>query len=280
MGSPSDIVPVPPPRFGPDHPRWVSRIERPCSVCGVTFIVMETSVKRFCSPRCQHIFQRGPNHPMFGRRYSLDERRTISRLTAQAMKRVPRAALQTNLGGRLGNPMARPEVRERVTAAAKKTRSTPEYRASVSGRNNAFYGHHHTTNTRQVISKKQKERYRDHPELRRLASLAGAKGFAHRGHRPTNIEARVNRVIEGFNLPFRYTGDGRFQIGSHNPDFTDCNGAKALIEVAGDYWHTPTSMGQRIEGYSEYGFRTLVLWERDLKIMSDEQVADRIRAFV
>jgi len=101
--------------------------------------------------------------------------------------------------------------------------------------------------------------------------------------KPTSPERRVIGIIDDYSLPFKYVGKGDVIIGGLIPDFIDCDGSKRIIEVFGDYWHTGkdvphhrTEEGRR-KRFSEYGFDLLVLWESEMKDLSDAEIAERIR---
>lgn len=49
--------------------------------------------------------------------------------------------------------------------------------------------------------------------------------------RPTGLERKMIWIIQKYNLPYRYVGDGSFLIGYKNPDFINTNGEKIAIEV-------------------------------------------------
>lgn len=92
--------------------------------------------------------------------------------------------------------------------------------------------------------------------------------------RPTGPERRFLELCEVHNLPFEYTGDGRFWIQQMNPDFI-CPEQKVVVEVFGNYWHNPLLMqtAYRAESTVEYrkqllakeGWRLIVIWESELK---------------
>ncbi len=44
-------------------------------------------------------------------------------------------------------------------------------------------------------------------------------------------------VIEKFDLPYKYVGDGELEISGLFPDFVHERGEKKIIEVFGRYWH-------------------------------------------
>ena len=58
-----------------------------------------------------------------------------------------------------------------------------------------------------------------------------------------------------------------------------------VIEVFGDYWHNNarvewhrTELG-RLGIYKQFGFDCLILWQGELKGMSDEEIAEQIKGF-
>lgn len=83
---------------------------------------------------------------------------------------------------------------------------------------------------------------------------------------------------------WRYVGDGQLVIEGRNPDFVNCNGKKLIIECFGNYWHSvrtrcfeETEEG-RIALFKKYGYKTLVVWEREIK--NTDTLVARIREFV
>ena len=80
-------------------------------------------------------------------------------------------------------------------------------------------------------------------------------------------------VVVKHNLPFHFTGDGKIWIGNANPDFIH-NTHKVVVEIFGDYWHSPLLNGNirytgTLEGrrnqLKREGYKLIVLWESDLK---------------
>ena len=116
------------------------------------------------------------------------------------------------------------------------------------------------------FSEVMKSKPRSWHENRLKASWAGRK--------PTSIEKKVQYIIEKYNLPYRYTGNGEFWIGGHNPDFVNINGEKTLIEVNGCFFHKcPVCnlanaidvTGDRFNVYEKYGWKSIVIWGHELK---------------
>lgn len=90
----------------------------------------------------------------------------------------------------------------------------------------------------------------------------------------TKPEEIFMEICHKYNLPFHYVGDGSFWIGDINPDFVECNGKKIVIEIFGDYWHSPLlnpnmrekrTYNYRKKTLKKYGWRLIVFWESDMK---------------
>ena len=102
--------------------------------------------------------------------------------------------------------------------------------------------------------------------------------------KPNKSEKKLIELINQNNLPYKYTGNGDFIIGKKCPDFVNVNGQKKIIELFGEWWHLKkpdipynrTEFGTKAI-YSQYGFKTLVIWESELKDM--DKVLERIKNF-
>lgn len=117
-----------------------------------------------------------------------------------------------------------------------------------------------------------KEKHKD-PEYQRKRLKALMK-------KPTKPETILIDLFKEHNLPYKYVGDGEVIIGRKNPDFINCNGQKKIIEMFGDIYHDPqktfkkninwnqTEFGTKAI-YSQYGFKTLIIWESELKDMDN-----------
>lgn len=100
--------------------------------------------------------------------------------------------------------------------------------------------------------------------------------------KPTKPELQMIGLIEKYNLPYKYTGDGSFWIEYLNPDFVECNGRKVALEVFGDYWHNRKNMSycQTLEGrkaiLERYGWKLVVVWEHELNTLPDQEILRRL----
>jgi very-short-patch-repair endonuclease len=149
---------------------------------------------------------------------------------------------------------------------------------------NGMLGKHHTDEAKQKIGLKSKSLWQN-PELREKFIRNILKGLL---KRPTSLEKKLIELIEKYNLPFKYCGDGSVIIGGFNPDFIECNGRKLLIETANRFHHSGNYEKQRYAIFAKYGFKTLFLWWDDFFIDKygkithenwEEKILNRIKQF-
>jgi very-short-patch-repair endonuclease len=97
--------------------------------------------------------------------------------------------------------------------------------------------------------------------------------------KPNKPEAYICSMLQ-FIRPneWKYVGDGQFILGGKCPDFVNINGEKKIIELFGDYWHKGQKAQDRIDIFSRYGYKTLVIWENELK--NNKDVTNKILTFV
>jgi len=115
------------------------------------------------------------------------------------------------------------------------------------------------------------------PEKREKRIRATWEG-SHR--RPTGTEQIIIDVITEYGLPYKYVGCGDFLLEGKNPDFVNVNGEKKIIEVFGEFWHDKNDEQERKDFFAKYGFKTLVLWHKDIVKASHEAITQRIKEFV
>ncbi len=102
--------------------------------------------------------------------------------------------------------------------------------------------------------------------------------------RPNKVESILINLIIKNNLQFNYVGDGKFWLKgekhSFNPDFLSEN-PKYIIEVFGNYWHNLSHIKirdkERLKTYEKHGYKTLIIWEKELKNL--DNVKEKINNF-
>lgn len=98
--------------------------------------------------------------------------------------------------------------------------------------------------------------------------------------RPNRPEKRIIDICSQYNIPFKYTGDKPYPgLGGKMPDFVYEKENK-IIEHCGNYWHTEDETNDRIKYFRQLGYSTLILWEHEMKISSDEEIATGITEFL
>jgi len=82
--------------------------------------------------------------------------------------------------------------------------------------------------------------------------------------RPTGIENQFIVIYKKYGLPYKYTGDGSYLVGNHNPDFIATNGLSKAIDLFGSHWHSVDNGVVREIYFKEHGYELLILWEWEL----------------
>lgn len=49
--------------------------------------------------------------------------------------------------------------------------------------------------------------------------------------------------------------------------------------MQGDYWHTKEEAKDRGEFFKRYGFKTLFIWESEMKVKTDKELSEIIQKF-
>lgn len=167
-----------------------------------------------------------------------------------------------------------PKYRERQIKALLKgmklKREAPEYQEYRKHLSESLQGRHFSKEWKRKISLTKIESWKD-PTFRKKMIKALFKGNK---KRPTKPEKKLRRGLNKlFPGEYKYVGDGQFIIGGRNPDFINVNSQKKIIELFGDYWHGKKRTGRtrkqeenrRIKYFAEYGYKTLIVWERELQ---------------
>ena len=186
--------------------------------------------------------------------------------------------------------------------------SIAKIRESRLGSKNWIYGKHHSDKTiirmREVsmgheVSEETREKLRQF-NLGHLASEETkaklSKFFKNLWQNPTYATKTVQAILRGNNIrpnkqelllqsilnenfpdEWKYVGDGQLIIGRKCPDFTNINGKKELIEYYGNYWHNGEDPTDRINLFARYGYRTLIIWENELK--NENLLVNKISSF-
>lgn len=218
---------------------------------------------------------------MLGRHHTPETRAKMS-MAAQG-RRPPPKAIAKSIAARRGKSLSL-EHRAKLSEAGKrhpgnmlgkKLSQETRLKMSLAAKGKPkLYSCKHTPETKAKMSKTRKGRAFS-PEHRHNAMIANG---AHRGltHAEKEMETILAILFPG---EYRFCGHGQVIIGNKIPDFININGQKKLIEVFGDYWHRGDDPTARIRLFRQYGFETLVVWERELLSEDKQPVLDSLFAF-
>lgn len=135
---------------------------------------------------------------------------------------------------------------------------------------NMWLGRKHTEEAKRKMSKARigkysKDYYKKMGKLGNQKSWSKERRDVHirsilRGlfKRPTSLEQQMMTIIQKYNLPYKYVGNGAFLIGFKNPDFVNINGEKKLIEVANTFHHNKDYSQKRAEYFEKWGWTSYI----------------------
>lgn len=262
-------------------------VRRTCLQCGKTFVVgVAHKSRQFCSRKCAHLHRAGKPSPLKGRELSQETRAKISN------------ALKGRLQGKL-NPFFGKhhsiETRTKLGNLAKGRHYSIETKKQMSKSIKAACLKPALRKKRSEIMKQRyqnpDERKKDAEAIKRLwqnpefvTMMTQAQN-----RKPNKPEERLISIFQEFLPRFKYNGDFSLGVvlGGLIPDFVNVNGKKEVIEVFGDYWHSPavtkdrwqrSELG-RVMAYNSLGYKCLVIWEHELNKSADTEVLNRVNAF-
>ena len=78
---------------------------------------------------------------------------------------------------------------------------------------------------------------------------------------PNKSEIKLGKMISKFG--FKFVGDGQILILKKSPDFINKK-QKKIIELFGEPFHTKEEARKRISLFTKQGFKTLIIWSKEL----------------
>lgn len=127
-----------------------------------------------------------------------------------------------------------------------------------------------TEETKRKIGETGKKNFQDPEYCRKMRKAWNIK--------PNKPETFLMELLDNlYPNEWKYTGDFSFVINGKNPDFVCCNGQKKVIELFGDYWHRGEDPKEREAVFAPFGYKTLIIWEHELKNMAS--VMNKIGGF-
>ena len=255
-------------------------IERICKTCGNHFFVDPYRVREgtgnFCSLNC---FGNSPENKARCAEMGKYERTPEIRTKYSESRRGKSCPHTEEQNRKIGKANSKPHP------------WTTEWNLSHKGRfigeRNPNFGKHHTEKTKEDIRQAHLDylkKLQTEPELLIEFRKKQQKGL-HK--RPTKPEQHLIDILNKHFAEFKYNGGCSLGIvlGGLVPDFVNIDGKKQVIEVFGDYWHNrenmpwhQTELG-RIMAYNSVGYKTLIIWEHNLKEKTEVEIVDMVKAF-
>ena len=259
-----------------------------CEVCGRNFKVISSRVKtaKFCSRKCTSKWRsqtyKGKGNPRYGCHLSKETKHKISngnRKLKVSKKQLILLYWKRNLStSKIADMFSvnSETVRNRMVKLGIKRR-LPSH---------ANDGKKFSDKHRNNIAQARLRNWKD-PKYRTMITSRVWKACR---KRPTKLEQKFMDIINKWNLPFRYCGNGKVVIDGKSPDFISTNGEKKLIEVFGEVFHNPnktfmscisyhqTEHG-RIEFFKQHGYDCIVLWEHEINSSTEQELVEKIRQF-
>jgi len=180
------------------------------------------------------------------------------------------------------------KTREKQRAAHKGKKLSDEHKKHVG---ESRIGSKHTEKTKKAISdgnkgekngcwskiytEEEKEKFRDLWKNPNYLAKQIAASHKRKNKTETWLEFFLN---EHFPNEWKFVGDFTFMIGGKSPDFIYLKGKKLIIELWGNFWHKDDNPQDRIDVFTPFGYRTLIIWERELKHKFSLNI--KIRKFV
>lgn len=204
------------------------------------------------------LFQKGhkgfKTRSMLGKHHSEGTKRKMSEARLKRKKRL----------GYINSPEIRQKMRGNKNCLGNKHTKVAKGKISkaTKGKNNPMFGKKHT--------EEFKRRQRANTYLLWKNKAFTEKIFKARNIKPNKPERFLAKLLSSI-LPneYKFVGDGKIVIDGLCPDFINNNGQKKIIELYGDYWHNLSKHKktdkQRIKRYAKYGYKTLIIWEKELK---------------
>jgi len=197
----------------------------------------------------------GENHPLWGKSPSEETRRKIS---------------ESNKGKVISK-----EARDKISKALK---------GKYVGEKHPMFGKHYSEEVRKKDSEISRQHWAD-PEFKKRILKSQIRAS---NRKPTKPEKMLTEMLNEL-LPNQYQYVGakhEIVINACTPDFININGQKKVIEMFGDWYHSPRMTGKsreqeeidKMNNYRAFGFDCLIIWENDIKKHKDE-VAKRILSF-
>lgn len=218
-------------------------IDKKCVVCGKKFRVANTRTNaKYCSRDC----------------YKKEHSKEIECDYCGKVFRRAKSGIHKNNYCSMACKSKDPKLKKRISESNKKSNNTGQFKI----------GHNINDGERRSPRTEFKKGWQKTKKGKKIIKKR-IKSIVKKSNKKEKL---LMKMIEKAELPYQYVGDGETIVGSKCPDFICNDNQKLIIELYGDYWHNEdncnywhqTEKGAK-EYYREYGYKTLIIWEKELK---------------
>lgn len=212
----------------------------------------------------------GENNGMYGRKHSQETKNKIGEKSKQKVYTKEMRQKMSELTSGINNPMygkKNPHTEESKKKISKALKGKPLSQKNKDGISKALKGRKFTKEWRKKLSDSAKRKFKNKDFLKQFKESQQQK--------PNKLEMLINNII--YEYGYEYVGDFSLWIDGKNPDFINKNDKK-IIEVFGDYYHTPEDEIIRYKHFKKNGYKILFIWEHDV-YKDIEQVKKRFLKF-
>lgn len=99
------------------------------------------------------------------------------------------------------------------------------------------------------------------------------------------FEIKMIDIIKKNKLPFKFVGNGKFNLGGFNPDFVSTNSKNRIIEVYYSYFKNKQYGSEdkyrrkRYAIFNKNGYKTIFFNEVQLKSLTEKEIVEKIKRF-
>lgn len=187
------------------------------------------------------------------------------------------------IGAIAGGKLRKGKTIDEYFGVEKADRLRKLYSAQRTGEKNVNFGKKRPQHVCDALSKAHKGK----PQSMEYKIKRLKKAFEALRMSPNKLESRVIDLVNKNNLPFKFVGDGGLVINGMCPDFVSTDDTKMIIEVFGEYWHGNMDLivtyNRTEEGrqkvLSDLGYQVLIIWEKDMNAMTDDELLNLITQF-
>lgn len=203
----------------------------------------------------------GSKNPMYHKEFSTETRQRMSE----------------SQHNRIHNPNQW-ENMHKVRKGFKSTDETKDKIRLASTGNHSHLGFRHTfsEDTKSKMGEIQRLKWQDPEERDKRITAIFKAGRQVPNYKELLLLSYLNEVMPN---SWRFVGNGQLKIGEKKkvPDFICDAKPNLLCEHFGNGFHTQDQVEPRIKYFSEYGYKTLIIWQNELH--NKENVIERIKEF-